>query len=178
MIESRDGKHVYVACEESQLVHVYRRHEFSSSFTFVQTITAADVSTSEFEAFSFAISADDQFLILVMASALSGHSGLISFFRDPVTGRLTEVAALTDGVNGALFGHSVHAVLSSDQKHIYVSNRGGGVSIVNFDAITGDLTWNSTATARSFVKRSEGVVGRLLGRPTIPSDLLTGSLCR
>jgi surface protein len=145
VIESADGKFVYTADTGAQQVDVYRRHESNGNLTWVQAVTAADVSASYFDAYTFALSADGQFLIVIGAHPDTGRSGIFSFFRDAITGKLAPVSQLIDGLGGVRLQDPVYPALSADQKHIYIGNRSGthGISIVNFNANSGELTWNS-----------------------------------
>lgn len=136
---SPDGAHVYVAAREDDAVSFFSRDAGTGAVTFLGLVRDGEAGVDGLDGASgIAISPDGHHAYV----AGSDDDALAIFARDGVTGALTLLDALSDGVGGVdgLAG-ATDVVLSPDGLHVYVSGPGdAAIAVFSRDAATGLLT--------------------------------------
>ncbi|MCH6258393.1 beta-propeller fold lactonase family protein [Puniceicoccaceae bacterium K14] len=116
---SPDGKYVYAAAINDDAVSVFTRNESNGELTFSSIIRDGENGIDCLNgARSIALSPDGEFLYV--ASMFSNT--LTSFSRDSVTGALTYLGCITDGVDGVDGLAGARSVtISPSGEHLYVA---------------------------------------------------------
>ncbi len=150
---SADGKNVYVAGRFDNAVVVFRRNETTGLLTYIET---------EKDGFSgvdglnnvrwLALSPDGRHLY----TASLNDNAISTFSRNELTGRLTFLQVLSDGVGGVDgLDQAASVVVSRDGGQVYVAgSRDDAIAIFTRDAATGLLTF-----AQSLKNGVSGVTG-------------------
>ena len=137
-----DGRHVYVAAPGDHSVAAFARDEITGELEFVQKI-AGSASGVE-EASGVAVAPDGQHVYVAARSGDFPVDGALAVFaRDDVTGELTYVEALLDGIDGVDGLRGAYAVaVSPDGVHVYVAAwREYALAAFARNPETGELTY-------------------------------------
>lgn len=136
---SPDGNHVYVVALDDNAVSVFSRDQVTGELTFVQVLKDGMDGINELDgASSVTVSLDGSHIYV------AGGDAVTVFARDQVTGELSFVQVLKDGiggVDGLDWANSV--TVSPDGRHVYVAalNNDNAVSVFSRDQVTGELSF-------------------------------------
>jgi len=137
---SPDGAHVYATGAPDHAVAVFVRDPASGQLTFIEVLRDGVGGVNGLAgARSVAVSPDGA---SVYVAGYAEHAVAI-FSRDPVTGRLTYVEKLRDGVDGVEGLNYVQSVaVSPDGAHVYAASSGDdAVAVFTRGAASGRLTF-------------------------------------
>ncbi|WP_197455632.1 beta-propeller fold lactonase family protein [Stieleria neptunia] len=137
---SPDGNFLYVASYNDDSVTVFSRNAATGQLTVVQQVVDNVGGVSGlWGAQSIAITQDGE--NLYVASALD--DALVMFDRDPLTGQLSFLGKLTDGIGGVDgLNEAVGVQVSDDGKHLYVAAlTDGSVTLFTRDPSTGLVSY-------------------------------------
>nr|WP_161501352.1 beta-propeller fold lactonase family protein [Rhodopirellula sp. SM50] len=137
---SPDGNFLYVASYNDDSVTVFSRNAATGQLTVVQQVVDNVGGVSGlWGAQSIAITQDGE--NLYVASALD--DALVMFDRDPLTGQLSFLGKLTDGIGGVDgLDEAVGVQVSDDGKHLYVAAfTDGSVTLFTRDPSTGLVSY-------------------------------------
>ncbi|WP_182867220.1 beta-propeller fold lactonase family protein [Rhodopirellula sp. JC639] len=137
---SPDGNYLYVASYNDDSVTVFSRNAATGQLTVVQQVVDNVGGVSGlWGAQSIAITQDGE--NLYVASALD--DALVMFDRDPLTGQLTFLGKLTDGIGGVDgLNEAVGVQVSDDGNHLYVAAfTDGSVTLFTRDPSTGLVSY-------------------------------------
>ncbi len=140
VVVSPDGAHVYAAGEYDNAVGVFARDGISGQLSFVEARQDQyDGAEGLYGVVDVTVSPDGNHLY----AAGYDDDSVAVFARDNLTGRLTFIEALKDGVNGVDGLGGAHAVaVSPDGAHLYAAGYGeDAVAVFDRDAATGRLTF-------------------------------------
>ncbi len=142
---SPDGKHVYVGSQGTNALIVFDRNEVNGSLSFVATHVDGTEGISGMDGLQHvSISPDGKHLYVSGAASNS----VAVFLRDAVSGKLSFVQAVTDGVNGADgLQDVVRTIVSNDGRNLYTAANGeGAVGVFARDPATGKLSFVQVLT--------------------------------
>jgi len=134
-----DG-HVYVASPDDDAIAVFARDPFSGLLSFVETV-ANDAAGITGLAGVSALALSPDGVHLYAAGELENSVVVLS--REPVSGVLTFVERVEDGVNGVDgLARASSVALSPDGAHVYVTGRNDhALAVFSRNAGTGELTF-------------------------------------
>jgi hypothetical protein len=135
---SADGKNVYVAARASSAVQVFARNTVTGLLTSTQTLLdGAAGGPALGDVTELAVSPDGTNVYAVSGT----DSGLTIFARNPVTGALTFVQAITNGVAGVTALNQGRSVaVSPDGSIVYATNAFGRLLVFQRTMPGGALT--------------------------------------
>ncbi|QEF96371.1 Serine-aspartate repeat-containing protein D precursor [Stieleria maiorica] len=147
---SPDGNYLYVASFNDDSVTVFSRDAVTGQLTVVQQVVDNVGGVSGlWGAQSIAITQDGE--NLYVASALD--NALVMFDRDPLTGQLTFLGKLTDGIGGVDgLNEAVGVQVSDDGIHLYVAAVGDD----SVTAFTRDPSTGLVSYTRKYVGSTNG----------------------
>jgi 6-phosphogluconolactonase (cycloisomerase 2 family) len=141
---SPDGAHLYAAAESDSAVAVFSRNATTGALTFVEQQKDGVGGVDGLEGgLEVTVSPDGAHIYAVGLT----DSGLAVFSRNTITGALTLVQVLKDGVGGVDGLRSTSAVtVSPDGAHVYATSffLDNAVAVFSRNAITGALTFVET----------------------------------
>jgi len=150
---SPDGRHVYAAGNSDDTVTVFSRNATTGELALIETIQNGAGGVDGIDGvYSVVISPDGK--NVYAAGYIS--DALVTFTRDAVTGRLSVLDIIRDGVDGAdgLDGARMASV-SPDGRHVYLAGyNDNALTLFTRDAATGELTF-----VRTFRDGDPGVDG-------------------
>ena len=117
-------------------------HAWASMISFVQAnINGQNGISGLGKGYRLALSPDGKHVY----AATQGDHALVTFTRDAVNGKLTQIDEIQDGVDGATgLGTPEGVEVSSDGKNVYVADDGiDAISVYARDPATGLLTYRS-----------------------------------
>lgn len=144
MVSSADGQNEYVTTGSS--IEFYSRNSGTGGLALVEEydsladfypVRDANGSTS------IALSPDGNQVYIAASQFFGTSSTLVTFLRDPQTGRLTDAGVLTEGVNGVDGISGGKAIrVSPDGKNVYVAGTAdNAIAVFARSALTGQLTF-------------------------------------
>jgi len=136
---SPDGAYVYAAGRNDAAIAVFSRNVATGELNFVEAVTNGWAGISGLDSVrSIAVSPDGRNLY----AAGSGDDAVVMFARDNVTGMLSILGVLTDGVGGIEgLVDPWDVSVSPDGRHVYVASFDYAVSVFSRDAATGELAF-------------------------------------
>lgn len=137
---SPDGKHAYVAGEFSSSIGIFARDSATGLLTFNSAFSDGGPEFGLWGVNALNFAPDGNYLY---ASSESRQS-LNALARDPVTGALTHVQTLRDGIPPVNSMHSLRSfTISADGRYLYGPARDdNAITQFDRDATTGELTVN------------------------------------
>ncbi len=137
---SRDGRHVYAAGYFDDAVAVFARNLISGELSLIEALLDNTSGVDGLDgATAVIVSPDDRHVYV--AGYLD--DAVAVFSRDVVTGRLTFVGRVRDGVGGVNGLDGAHGLaITDDGKHVYVAGAtDNALAVFRRDAASGNLTF-------------------------------------
>ncbi len=149
VVVSPDGNHVYVGALTADAIAAFARNSVSGELTFVEAYFEGFGGVDGIDGLRDLDISPDGEHIYTASNDTSGSvdNAVAVFSRDQITGELTYLEAIFDGVGGADgLGSPASVKVSPDGKHVYVGNRVAGFgedwfAIFLRDQATGGLTF-------------------------------------
>ena len=125
---SGDGRNVYVSGSQANAIATFKRDKHSGKLTFVDAkVDSAGEPIPD--PLDEVVSADGK-NVYVAGYDQGNSSGLVTFKRDPETGKLTWKGILRDGVGGVTVDGLWRVAISPDDRSIYTADYdAGGLSL-------------------------------------------------
>ena len=136
---SEDGHNAYVVSRFDSAIEVFDRDTTTGGLTFAQALfNDADGIEGLVRPEAVAVSPDGHHVY----AAGSGADAIVAFQRDPVSGRLSFVAAEIEPSTGSADANNPTALaVSPDGKHVYVANEASAtIAVYRRDATAGTLS--------------------------------------
>ncbi len=150
---SPDGRHLYVTCKHmptgSMAVLVLARDDATGSLSLSQLVKGADIGLPTVESANEVLISPDgaHVYVAALSSTSTGGEVLAAFNRDAVTGTISFIHELQDGVDADKLDNVLELAVTPDGDHIYaVSTEENALSVFGRDALTGRLTQIQTVT--------------------------------